>query len=75
MGAIVILVVYLLTSFPLPVFMWRRHRPVSAFSATWPCPPWDRPSRTFLSPSCASPASPPYDTFPYIAPDWPPPQP
>lgn len=28
MGTIVILVVYLLTSLSLPVFMWRRHRPM-----------------------------------------------
>jgi amino acid transporter len=68
MGTIVILVVYLLTSLSLPVFMWRRHRPM--FS----------PVRHVVVPALGSavlvvpfielcePGQPsPYSAFPYIA--------
>ena len=68
MGTIVILVVYLLTNLSLPVFMWRRHRPM--FS----------PVRHVVVPALGSavlvvpfielcePGQPsPYSTFPFIA--------
>jgi amino acid transporter len=68
MGTIVILVVYLLTNLSLPVFMWRRHRPM--FS----------PVRHVVVPTLGSavlivpfielcqPGQPsPYNTFPFLA--------
>jgi amino acid transporter len=68
MGTIVILVVYLLTNISLPVFMWRRHRPM--FS----------PLRHVVLPTvgsavlivpfvelCAPGQPSPYNVFPYLA--------
>jgi amino acid transporter len=68
MGTIVILVVYLLTNLSLPVFMWRRHRPM--FS----------PIRHVVVPAlgsavlvvpfielCAPGQPSPYNAFPYLA--------
>jgi hypothetical protein len=64
MGTIVILVVYLLTSISLPVFMWRRHRPMSLPSAMFLFRPWGPLSWSCRSSSCARPGSLPLQRLP-----------
>jgi amino acid transporter len=68
MGTIVILVVYLLTSISLPVFMWRRHRPM--FSAVRHVVVPLLGSAVLAVPFielCAPGQPSPYSAFPYIA--------
>jgi amino acid transporter len=68
MGTIVILFVYLLTTFALPIFMWRRHRP--AFSALRHVAMPLLGALTLVVPfvELCKPGQPaPYSAFPYIA--------
>jgi amino acid transporter len=68
MGTIVILVVYLLTSISLPVFMWRRHRPM--FSAVRHVVVPLLGSAVLAVPFielCAPGQPSPYSAFPFIA--------
>jgi amino acid transporter len=68
MGTIVILVVYLLTSFSLPVFMWRRHR--ERFSGLRHVVIPGLGAAALIVPFvelCKPGQPPPYDVFPYLA--------
>lgn len=68
MGTIVILIVYLLTSISLPVFMWRRHRPM--FSSVRHVVMPALGSAVLIVPfvELCEPGQPsPYNAFPYLA--------
>jgi amino acid transporter len=68
MGTIVILIVYLLTNLSLPVFMWRRHRPMFSVTRHVVIPALG--SAVLIVPfiELCEPGQPsPYSTFPFIA--------
>jgi amino acid transporter len=68
MGTIVILIVYLLTNLSLPVFMWRRHRPM--FSPVRHVVVPALGSAVLVVPFielCAPGQPSPYNAFPYLA--------
>jgi amino acid transporter len=68
MGTIVILVVYLLTNISLPVFMWRRHRPMFSIVRHVVVPALGSAVLVVPFVELCEPGQPsPYDTFPFIA--------